>query len=40
MAAKEANELAWQDPDKSFTESETPGERSVRLSIWLRIVTF
>jgi hypothetical protein len=40
MAAKEAHELAWQDSDKSFTESETPGDRPVRLPIWLWIITF
>ena len=39
MAAKEAHELAWQDSDKSFAESETPGDRLVRLSIWSWRVT-
>jgi hypothetical protein len=40
MAAKEANELAWQDSDKSFAESETPGDRSVRLLTSSWVVTF
>jgi hypothetical protein len=39
MAAKEAHELAWQDSDKSFAESETPGDRLVSLSIWSWRVT-
>lgn len=39
-AAKEAHELAWQDSDKSFAESETSGDRLVRLPTWSWMFVF
>jgi hypothetical protein len=38
--AKGAHELAWQDSDRSFAEGETPGDRSVRLPMWLWMFVF
>jgi len=33
LAAKDAQELAWQDSDKPLAEPETPSDRTVRLNI-------
>ncbi|KAI9513357.1 hypothetical protein F5148DRAFT_1279066 [Russula earlei] len=45
VAAKDAHELAWQDPDKSLAEPETPSDRTVNSSnagkqlLWASIST-